>query len=196
MSPISPTPFFTGREEVLDALYQRLTTGRPTALTQAIRGLGGIGKTQTVAEYAYRHRDQYDTVLWLRATTEQFAPDVLRIATLLHLPAARKPQEPSQLVRAIARWLHEHTRWLLILDNVQEAIAIDDLLAAAGTGHVLLTTRVKAIADLVSALELDEMPPEEGALFLLRRAKIIPSHTQHSMRRQSLIAFLLWLSRT
>jgi len=137
--------------------------------------LGGIGKTQIAAEYAYRYRSQYDTVLWLRATAEQFAPDILRIATLLHLPAARKPQEPSQLVRAIARWLREHARWLLILDNVQEAIALDDLLAAAGTGHIMLTTRVKAIADLVSTLELDEMSPEEGALLLLRRAKIIPS---------------------
>ena len=42
-----------------------------------------IGKTQTAAEYAYRYRDEYDTVLWLRATPEHFASDVLRIATLV-----------------------------------------------------------------------------------------------------------------
>ncbi len=173
--PYEPNPFFTGRKDVLDALHQRLMEGRAAALTQAIRGLGGIGKTQTAAQYAHRYRDEYDAVLWLRATPEHFASDVLRIATLLDLPAAKKPQEPSQLVRAIVRWLLQHTRWLLILDNVQEEIAIGDLMAAAGSGHILLTTRVKAIADLVSPLELYEMPPEEGALLLLRRAKIIPS---------------------
>ncbi len=176
--PYEPNPFFTGREAVLDALHQRLTEGRSAALTQAIRGLGGIGKTQTAAEYAYRYRDEYDAVLWLRATPEHFASDVLRIATLLHLPAVKKPQEPSQLVRAIVRWLLQHTRWLLILDNVQEEIALGDLLAAAGTGHILLTTRVKAIADLASPLELHELPPEEGALLLLRRAKIILSDAE------------------
>lgn len=173
--PYDPNPFFTGREAVLDALHQRLTEGRSAALTQSIRGLGGIGKTQTAAEYAYRYCDEYDTILWLRATPEHFASDVLRIATLLRLPAAKKPQEPSQLVRAIVHWLLQHSRWLLVLDNVQEEIALGELLAAAGSGHILLTTRVKTIADLVSPLELHEMPPEDGALLLLRRAKIIPS---------------------
>ena len=40
------------------------------ALTQALSGLGGLGKTQTVVEYAYRHRDNYEVVFWAVADKE------------------------------------------------------------------------------------------------------------------------------
>ncbi len=58
---------FTGREAILAALEAGLKAHRATALTQAIAGLGGIGKTQTAVEYCYRHRDDYRAVLWARA---------------------------------------------------------------------------------------------------------------------------------
>src|SRR5947209_642483 len=45
--------FFTGREDILEDLHDILISSRTAALTQAyaISGLGGIGKTQTAAEY-------------------------------------------------------------------------------------------------------------------------------------------------
>ena len=46
---------------------KQLTQRRKAALAQAISGLGGIGKTQTAVEYAYRYRDKYQAVLWLNA---------------------------------------------------------------------------------------------------------------------------------
>ncbi len=45
---------FTGREQLLSDLHNALTSGKPAALTQALHGLGGVGKTQTAVEYAYR----------------------------------------------------------------------------------------------------------------------------------------------
>jgi len=55
--PIRRNLLFTGRREVLQRLHDRLAAGKPAALTQpqAISGLGGIGKTQTALEYAYRY---------------------------------------------------------------------------------------------------------------------------------------------
>ena len=46
--PLPRNPFFTGREEILEALHTQLHVEQVVALTQsyAIRGLGGIGKTQ------------------------------------------------------------------------------------------------------------------------------------------------------
>lgn len=166
--------FFTGREAVLQELHANLQKGNTTALTQAIRGLGGIGKTQTAVEYAYRYRGAYDAVLWLRATHEHYIADLVSIASLLQLPEGQKQQQDQQvLIRALLRWLQSHTRWLLVLDNVEEGVDVGDLLSVTDTSHILFTTRSRTIADLADNIELADMTPEEGALLLLRVAHIV-----------------------
>src|SRR5579883_1483570 len=87
--PYRRNPFFTGREDVLELLHKRLDSARTATLTQsqAISGLGGIGKTQIVIEYADRHRQEYTAVLWVNATTrDTITASFLEIATLLALP--------------------------------------------------------------------------------------------------------------
>ena len=177
--PYEPNPFFTGRHRVLQELHDHLHSGTPTALTQAIRGLGGIGKTQTASEYAHRFRGEYDAVLWLRATPEHYASDLINIANLLQLPEVKKPQQDQQiLIRALLRWLHKHMRWLLILDNMQEEVEVGDWLSVTDTGHILLTTRSRAIADRAYNIELADLAPEDGAVLLLRVAHIIAPQAQ------------------
>lgn len=65
--PYPRNPAFTGREEVIANLRERLIEPGRSAPAEVISGLGGIGKTQTAVEYAYRYRDQYQAVLWLNA---------------------------------------------------------------------------------------------------------------------------------
>src|SRR5437660_909689 len=69
--PIAHNPFFTGREDLLALLHKRLSTLRTAAITQALYGLGGIGKTQTAAQYAFRHSDEYTHVFWMRAASRE-----------------------------------------------------------------------------------------------------------------------------
>src|SRR5205814_931497 len=51
---------FTGREQLLARLHKALTAEDTVALTRthALSGLGGIGKTQTALEYAYRYAEE------------------------------------------------------------------------------------------------------------------------------------------
>ena len=56
--PHRRNPNFTGREELLKTLHDALTSGKTAALTQVMQGLGGVGKTQTAIEYAYRHQSE------------------------------------------------------------------------------------------------------------------------------------------
>jgi hypothetical protein len=67
--PYRRNPFFTGREDVLVQLHRVLHTENSAALShpQGISGLGGIGKTQTALEYAYRYHSEYNAVFWVRA---------------------------------------------------------------------------------------------------------------------------------
>src|SRR5260370_39115952 len=59
--PFARNPLFFGRDDLLTRMHTNLYAGRVTALsqTQAISGLGGIGKTQLALEYAYRFHHEY-----------------------------------------------------------------------------------------------------------------------------------------
>ena len=65
--PHNRNPNFTGRDEVLIELRNKLTSGQAAALTQAVNGLGGVGKTQLAVEYAYRQASDYELVWWIRS---------------------------------------------------------------------------------------------------------------------------------
>ncbi|HEY7417885.1 MAG TPA: FxSxx-COOH system tetratricopeptide repeat protein, partial [Ktedonobacteraceae bacterium] len=167
--------FFTGREQMLTSLHTALQARQTVASTyiQAISGLGGIGKTQSALEYAYRFRDQYQAVLWARAeTSDVLLADMVSLAEVLDLPE-KGDQGQQQVVKAVKRWLSQHTDWLLILDNVEDINLISDFLSFEVNGHVLLTIRTQAVGTLAQRIDLEPMEEEEGTLFLLRRAKLL-----------------------
>ncbi len=173
--PYPRNSFFIGRDEILTRLHTQLQAGQATALSQpqAIIGLGGIGKTQIAVEYAYRFHQDYQVVLWARAeSTEALTSSYVTIATLLNLPE-HETQEQEITVQAVSKWLQTHSRWLLILDNADDLSLVPAFLPPALGGHLLLTTRAFAVGQLASRLEVDTLSPEQGALFLLRRASLV-----------------------
>ena len=71
--PFHQNELFTGRKAVLAELQQRLSSndsvanGSTAAVTVAVAGLGGTGKTQVALAYCYRHLADYDLIYWLPA---------------------------------------------------------------------------------------------------------------------------------
>lgn len=173
--PYQRNPFFTGRDEVLTRIHAALQTDATVALShpQGISGLGGIGKTQMVLEYAYRYRADYQTVLWANAeSSTTLTSEFLRIASVLHLPE-RNEQQAQRIVEAVMRWLHVNSHWLLVLDNVEDITIVEPFIPLAASGHILLTTRTWALSQLAQRIEIETMSLEVGALFLLRRAGMV-----------------------
>lgn len=174
--PYPRNPFFLGRDDDLERLHHHLHEGRVTALSQpqVISGLGGIGKTQLALEYAYHYHHDYQTVLWVHAdNTEALVYSYVTLATLLRLPE-REKMEQSHIVQAVKVWLQTHRNWLLILDNADDLALLSDFLPPTLGGHLILTTRAAATGRLAHRLEIETLPPEHGALFLLRRAGLLP----------------------
>lgn len=188
--PYPRNPYFTGREDILYQLHERLHQERQIALTQPqiMSGLGGIGKTQTALEYLYRFRDDYQTVLWVGAETpEILMSDYRMLAHLFQLP--EKDSSDQILLReAIKRWFHSRTNWLLVFDNVEDMEQLHVMLPDTSQGHILITTRSQIVGTLGFHIDLQKMEPAEGALFLLRRARLLPSDASLEDAPPSLLA--------
>jgi tetratricopeptide (TPR) repeat protein len=183
--------FFTGREEILTEIRKALEE-RGTA---ALSGLGGVGKTQTAIEYAYRYRQLYRAVFWAEADSrERLFTDFVSMAAVLNLPSAQAAEQELAL-QDVKRWLESNLGWLLILDNADELLLVQEFLPSQGKGHLLLTTRARAVQSLAERIPVREMTPEEGALLLLRRAAVISKERRLADAGDSDRQFALQLSR-
>jgi len=168
-------PFFTGRAMHLETIRKALTKSAAAVLTQphAISDLGGIGKTQTAIEYAHLYRANYAAVLWSGADSrDSLLSGFAAFANLLDLPQ-KHHQDLSVVAAAVRHWLESNSGWLLVLDNVEDLTLIPQFAHVGAQGHLLITTRLRSTGEFADAVELQKMEPEESALFLLRRAKII-----------------------
>ena len=173
--PHPRNPFFTGREKIVNTVYNRLKKDSGLALTQApaISGLGGIGKTQIALEYAYQYRNQYKAVFWVAAENESdIKTDFIKIANELNLPE-KKAEDQNEMITGVKRWLQSNSDWLIIFDNVEDFHLVNQHVPSNSKGQLLFTTRLHATGQFAESISINKMEEAEGILFLLRRAKVI-----------------------
>ncbi|MBD2109302.1 tetratricopeptide repeat protein [Nodosilinea sp. FACHB-13] len=160
---------FTGRDELLRDMQAALAKDRRVALA----GLGGIGKIQTALEYVYRHLDTYRHVFWVKAEQpDELMADYAVIANSLQIPGYQQTEQPA-VAKAFQRWLAAQEGWLLVLDNADDVAMVKPWLPVGPQGHLMLTTRAQALGTVAQRLEIKQLSPEDGALLLLRRAKLV-----------------------
>ena len=90
---------------------------------------------------------------------------------MLKLPE-RSAQNQDVTLAAVKAWFDQEQGWLLIIDNADSLSMIHDVLPVQSQGHILLTTRDPVVATIATLLTVGEMTLEEGATFLIRRAKL------------------------
>jgi tetratricopeptide (TPR) repeat protein len=163
-------PVFTGRDDRLRAVYDGLRpAGSAAVVSSAVHGLGGVGKTALTIEYAHRFASDYDIVWWIDA--EQPATVAGQLAELgreLGLPAA---SDDADAVKAVFAELRGRDRWLLIYDNAERPDSLNGLRPAAGTGHVLVTSRWPDWRGQSRSVELTVWPRAESLSFLRARTR-------------------------
>jgi tetratricopeptide (TPR) repeat protein len=154
---------------LLEELAASLDTGTATAITQAIAGLGGVGKTSLAVEYAYRQRGAFEVVWWVRAEEPAtLTSDFTALAGALNLPEQAQT-DPALVVAALHRWLADHGRWLLVFDNVTRPEDVTALLPPAGGGQVLVTSRWASWGEWVKPLRLEVLTRDEAVAFVRKR---------------------------
>ena len=167
--PFNRNPNFTGRRSLLTDLHDALNSGQYAALTQAIVGLGGVGKTQLALEYVYSYIDDYEIVWWLRSEEPStLAADYVGLAGALKLPE-RKLADQNIVADAVRQKLGQLEDWLLIFDNAGKPESIDAYLPQGGKGHVIITSRNQDWDVLAREMPILVFEEDEAVEFILKR---------------------------
>jgi len=160
---------FSGRGHLLDQIHADLQSAAAAAVvpTEAVHGLGGIGKTELATEYAHRFGSDYDIAWWIPAEEPAAAAGALGgLARRLGIPEAA---DRSEMVAKLFDALRSRDRWLLVYDNAEEPDQVTGLLPPAGGGHVLVTSRWQAWGRHATPLRLGVLARPESIEFLQRR---------------------------
>jgi hypothetical protein len=158
-------PGFTGRDGMLVTVRERLLA-RDTAVVQAFQGMGGVGKTQLAAEYAYRFAGAYDLAWWVDAEQPGLIGD--QFAALGIALGCLQPDAGAEAARvAVLGELRERGRWLLVFDNAENPADITGWLP--GGGHVLITSRERHWTQIAVPVEVNVLARSESAAILQDR---------------------------
>ncbi|MBU0704058.1 MAG: hypothetical protein KKC18_09375, partial [Chloroflexi bacterium] len=131
--PFHPNATFTGRVQPLKTLARALLHdgAASTLVTQAVQGMGGVGKTQLAVEFAHRYGRYFCGVHWLNgALPEGISAQIALCGQAMGLD--NWPQEqPEQVALTLREWRRGGAR-LVILDNLEEVTAAREWLARLG----------------------------------------------------------------
>ena len=148
------TSRFVGRTRELSRLGAVLASSSTIGVVTAVRGLGGIGKTELVRHYGNQHRGHYAGGIWQIPAegAREMLPLLARLAP--DLPGFQLPEEvqgnPELTGRHVLMELRRRAtiggHVLLILDNVSESALLTDpqvgVLPQDSDMHVAVTTRL------------------------------------------------------
>ena len=139
--PRPPARVFVGRAAALGLLGDALSQRGGAVVTQAVYGLGGVGKSELALHHAHARRGDYRVVWWVPAAgPAQVEAGLAALAARL-CPAIAVAGTTQDAAGWAMGWLQAHSGWLLVLDNVEDPGDIGPLLGQLGSGHVVLTTR-------------------------------------------------------
>ncbi len=154
-APYTPDDAFYGRDEMLGVLKNKLAPGRAVALTHALSGEGGIGKTAIAYHYAIGAADRYDGRWWLDAAEASLEVSLRQLAEILRggLPDDADPKRVRAEVGAgLGAGNH-----LVIVDNLESRESWNGLSGCLAPATTLITTRDRSILPADRMLDVGKL---------------------------------------
>jgi len=141
--PHSENPYFTGRIDSLNLIYENFKSGDSVALVQSVNGLGGIGKTSIALQYAYKYSNEYETIWWVNAREfDTTLSSMMKFA--LSKKIISEDAKSDDVIEEMKYWFSNNENWLFIYDNADAddfSEWLESFLPKSRNGHVLITTR-------------------------------------------------------
>jgi hypothetical protein len=153
---ISNIPFrvphhFLGRNEDLAAIESALNRGNGfAAVTAALHGLRGVGKTTLAAAYAERSKKRYRATWWIRAETDAtMRADVFGLG--MQLGWVKEDMSEEAAVKAVLNRLSSDGQdILLVYDNAMSLRRLTRFLPQAAGTHIIITSNAPNWGDSIS----------------------------------------------
>jgi tetratricopeptide (TPR) repeat protein len=148
LTPIKDIPYrgslhFVGRETELTTIHEDLRRGNYVAIT----GMGGLGKTELVTQYARQYQDHYDGIIWFNARQRILAAEVFELFTLkfgLEIPQKQGEKLLTLQEQVAWCWLqYPETQKpvLIVVDDLIDLTQLQDVVSPETRFRVLITTR-------------------------------------------------------
>jgi NB-ARC domain len=192
--PFQRNEHFVGREAQLKEIDAKLSSHLHYQRV-AVVGLGGVGKTQLVLEFAYRKREACPecSIFWIpvvsSATFEQAYLQIGHLLEITEITGANA--DVKQLVKT-ALSQESSGQWLLILDNADDidglykkaygdngSLALIDYLPSSRHGSIIFTTRTRKAAvkqagrNVLSLYEMDQVEAKKVLEESLIRTEVL-----------------------
>ncbi|KAI1452657.1 hypothetical protein F4805DRAFT_472280 [Annulohypoxylon moriforme] len=160
---------FVGRELQLNQLQQRLVNNRVAspesqeAISCVLYSPNGWGKTEIAVEFAYRNRDFFDCIIFLKGSIEHgLEEEFQNLAKYFGIHATK-----STVVGRIKESFEESKlRWLLILDGID--FELDSLVTLGEFGSIIMTTQIDTMLPLGHPITVEPLTEEMGAALMRR----------------------------
>lgn len=108
-----PSATFVGRDNILQEMEEYCQEESRSNPAVALLGMSGVGKSELLAQYAWKHAQQYKFVWWVRADSwNSLAADLTALADRIGLPMSDSDDELRQLKQYFL-----HNRGLILLDG-------------------------------------------------------------------------------
>ncbi len=124
--PFNPNPIFTGRQEDLVELYFNMIGDINKVGINHVGaiGMGGVGKTQLVVEFAYRFSFAFDKIYWIQAFDHnkwliQFV-ELARDRLCLSIKYSNSSEANKLYILKLQQYFKNNTNTLIIMDNVSD----------------------------------------------------------------------------
>lgn len=169
------TRCFTGRDKELQAIESAFwSADYKVADIRAVvaSGLGGIGKTTLVKEYAARNQKRYAGVCWLDSEHADSLDEGLINLGASFNSSIRTIDDKKSAAGVVFTYLAENAEevqkpWLLIYDNIEEQSVLD-LRKPRGGVHMLLTSRAKGWGADIKTITVESWDTDVATDYLIK----------------------------
>lgn len=198
--PFHQNSRFHTREDTLSRLHESLHGSTDRQKSCLIHGGAGMGKTQLAVEYSYKHRADFDYIVWISAETDlELTKGMGNFAKRLEL--CSDDESKSRASREAAKiWLEQTSKafqnqasknillttqdedknWLLIFDNADSYEDLRSYWPYCAHGSILITSQVSELGQFTASnIQLRPFSHADGGRMLLAEVGV-NSNSQHN----------------